>query len=82
MGVSITYFWGWKNLPIPRPDKLVYVRGRLLGMPKIEEPTQEDIDFWHKKVRSCLVHKCSSSECVNSASVSGSSRSFRLRYRC
>ncbi|GMH73419.1 hypothetical protein TL16_g06183 [Triparma laevis f. inornata] len=49
MGVSITYFWGWKNLPIPRPDKLVYVRGRLLGMPKIEEPTQKDIDFWHKR---------------------------------
>ena len=27
--------------------KLLYVTGQPLGMPKIENPTQEDIDHWH-----------------------------------
>ena len=26
----------------------MYVRGRPLGLPHIEKPTQEDIDKWHK----------------------------------
>ncbi len=47
--MSITLFWGRWNLPIPRNDKLVYVRGRPLGLPKIDDPTQEDIDKWHAK---------------------------------
>jgi hypothetical protein len=38
--VSITLFWGWCGLPIPRPNKLLYVRGKPLGMPLIAEPTQ------------------------------------------
>lgn len=38
--VSLTLFWGWGGLPIPRPDKLLYVRGKPLGMPVITEPTQ------------------------------------------
>ena len=46
---SVTYFWGWNGLPIPRPNKILYVRGRPLGMPKIENPTQEEINKWHGK---------------------------------
>lgn len=45
--VSITLFWGWFGLPIPRPNKLVYVRGKPLGLPHIENPSQDDIDKWH-----------------------------------
>lgn len=48
-GVSLTYFWGRWGLPLPRPVKLVYVRGAPLGMPKIDEPTQQQIDEWHAK---------------------------------
>lgn len=29
--------------------KLLYVTGRPIGIPKIEKPTQEEIDFWHAK---------------------------------
>lgn len=48
-GVALTYFWGKWYLPIPRDDKLLYARGRPLGLPHIAEPTQEDIDKWHAK---------------------------------
>ena len=33
--VTITYFWGRGGLPIPRPDKLIYIRGRPLGLRKL-----------------------------------------------
>jgi len=49
LGVSITYFWGRFGLPVPNEVKLVYARGRPLGMPKVEEPSQEQIDEWHSK---------------------------------
>jgi hypothetical protein len=29
--------------------KFLYVSGQPLGMPKIENPTQEDIDLWHSR---------------------------------
>lgn len=45
--VSLTYFWGKYYLPIPRPDKLLYVRGKPLGLPHIPEPTKEDVEKWH-----------------------------------
>lgn len=45
--VSLTYFWGKYYLPIPRPEKLLYVRGKPLGLPHILEPTNEDVDKWH-----------------------------------
>ena len=48
LGVSITYFRGWNGTPIPRPCKLVYVRGKCLGLPHIESPSQEDIDKYHE----------------------------------
>eukprot|EP00520_Triparma_pacifica_P007668 CAMPEP_0118667098 /NCGR_PEP_ID=MMETSP0785-20121206/19593_1 /TAXON_ID=91992 /ORGANISM="Bolidomonas pacifica, Strain CCMP 1866" /LENGTH=241 /DNA_ID=CAMNT_0006561505 /DNA_START=219 /DNA_END=944 /DNA_ORIENTATION=+ len=48
MGVSITYFWGLFNTPIPRPSQMVYVRGRPLGITKMDNPKQEDIDRWHE----------------------------------
>lgn len=45
---SVTYFWGQWGMPFPRSGhKCMSVLGRPLGMPKIEEPTQEDIDKWH-----------------------------------
>ncbi|GFH52178.1 hypothetical protein CTEN210_08654 [Chaetoceros tenuissimus] len=47
MQTSFTYFWGKCFLPIPRDDKLLYVRGKPLGMPHIPEPTDEDINKWH-----------------------------------
>lgn len=45
--VSLTYIWGRWGLPIPRDTKLLYVTGQPLGLPKIENPTQEDIDKYH-----------------------------------
>lgn len=47
--VSLTYVWGRWGVPIPRPNKLLYVSGQPLGMPHIENPTQNDIDQWHAK---------------------------------
>ena len=44
---SLTYIWGRWGLPIPRDVKLLYVTGQPLGLPKIENPTQEDIDKYH-----------------------------------
>ena len=46
---SITFFWGKYGLPIPRDDKILCVVGRPLGMPKIEDPSIEDIDKWHQR---------------------------------
>ena len=46
---SLTYIWGKWYLPIPRSAKLLYVAGQPLGMPRIDNPTQEDIDHWHAK---------------------------------
>mmetsp|Transcript_18184 Transcript_18184/g.28268 ORF Transcript_18184/g.28268 Transcript_18184/m.28268 type:complete len:329 (+) Transcript_18184:208-1194(+) len=48
-GVTLTYFWGLWGLPLPRwGEKVMYVRGTPLGLPHIPEPTDEDIDKWHK----------------------------------
>jgi len=47
LGVSMTLFWGRWGLPLPRPVKLVFVRGRPLGLPHIPEPTDADVDKWH-----------------------------------
>lgn len=47
-GVSLTLFWGRWFLPLPRPVKLVYVRGRPIDLPHIPEPTKDDIDKWHR----------------------------------
>mmetsp|Transcript_4988 Transcript_4988/g.12657 ORF Transcript_4988/g.12657 Transcript_4988/m.12657 type:complete len:322 (-) Transcript_4988:389-1354(-) len=47
--ISLTVFWGKWGLPIPRDVKLMYVSGQPLGMPKISDPSQDDIDKWHSK---------------------------------
>ena len=47
--MSLTYFWGKWMLPIPRDVKLIYVRGKPLGLPHIPEPTDEDLEKWHGK---------------------------------
>lgn len=47
--VSLTYVWGRWLLPIPRDCKLLYVSGQPLGLPKIDNPTMEDIEKWHAK---------------------------------
>jgi len=47
--VTMTWFWGLWGLPVPLPKQIVYVRGRPLGLPHIEEPTDEDVDKWHTK---------------------------------
>lgn len=46
---SVTFFWGKFGTFIPRDDKIFVVLGRPLGMPKIENPTNEDVDKWHMK---------------------------------
>ena len=49
LGACVTYFWGFAGLPLPRfGEKCVYARGRPLGLPEIKEPSQDDIDKWHK----------------------------------
>lgn len=47
--MSVTYFWGKYNLPVPRDDKLLFVSGKPLGMPHIPNPTDADVDKWHAK---------------------------------
>jgi len=47
LGVSMTLFWGRWGLPLPRPVKLVFVRGRPVGLPHIPEPTDADVEKWH-----------------------------------
>lgn len=47
--VALTYFWGKYYLPIPVDYKILYVRGKPLGLPHIPEPTNEDVDKWHAK---------------------------------
>ena len=47
--MSLTYFWGKWYLPIPRDEKLLYASGLPLNLPRIDEPTQEDIDKYHEK---------------------------------
>ena len=48
--VSLTYFWGQWGLPLPRSnEKLVYCRGRPMGLPHIPNPTTADVDLWHDK---------------------------------
>ena len=47
--VSLTWFWGRWYTPVPRNEKLIYVRGRPLGLPHIENPTDKDINKWHQK---------------------------------
>jgi Diacylglycerol acyltransferase len=36
-------------LPIPCDDKCLYARGKPLGLPHIKDPTDEEVDKWHKK---------------------------------
>jgi len=45
--LSFTFFWGKWLLPIPRDDKLLYAAGVPIEIPKIAEPTQEDVDKYH-----------------------------------
>ena len=47
LGVSVTLFWGIAGLPLPRPVKLVFARGRPVGLPHIEDPTDADVDKYH-----------------------------------
>jgi len=47
--VALTYFWGKYYLPIPRDEKLLYARGKPLGLPHIPEPTDDDVNKWHVK---------------------------------
>lgn len=48
-GIALTYFWGKYYLPIPRDEKLLYARGKPLGLPHIESPTEQDVNKWHQK---------------------------------
>jgi len=54
-GVSLTVFWGRYYLPLPRPVKLVYVRGTPLGLPHIPNPTDADVAKYHALYASRLL---------------------------
>lgn len=47
LGISVTFFWGRFGLPVPKPVKLVYARGRPIGLPHITNPTDDDVNKWH-----------------------------------
>ena len=47
-GVSLTWFWGKWGLPIPLRRKMVVAMGKPLNIPHIPEPSQEDVDKFHK----------------------------------
>merc|ERR1719414_1025828 len=47
LGISVTFFWGRFGLPVPKPVKLVYARGRPIGIPHIKEPSDADVNKWH-----------------------------------
>ena len=49
LGASVTVFWGLFGTPCPLPRAVTYVRGKPLGLPKVENPSQELVDEWHKK---------------------------------
>jgi 2-acylglycerol O-acyltransferase 2 len=49
LGMSLTLTWGLWGLPVPKPVKLVYARGRPLGLPHIPEPTDAEVEEWHGK---------------------------------
>ena len=46
-GMSLTPLWGRWGLLVPLPVKVVSVVGKPLGLPKIENPTAEDVDKYH-----------------------------------
>ena len=52
-----TWFWGWRGTLVPRPNKLLGVVGRPLGVPStpIAEPSQQLIDEWHAKYLEALM---------------------------
>ena len=54
-GVSFTLFWGRWFLPLPKKVKLTYARGRPLGLPHIENPTDADVEKYHALYVSKLV---------------------------
>lgn len=56
LGVSVTLFWGRWGLPVPKRVKLVYARGRPLGLPHIPNPTPADVDAYHALYCEKLVH--------------------------
>jgi len=55
LGVSVTLFWGRFLLPVPKRVKIMYARGKPLGLPHIDVPTPEEIDHWHEKYCEALV---------------------------
>lgn len=46
-GFALTYLYGRFFLPMPLPEPCLCAIGRPIMCPKIESPTQEDIDKWH-----------------------------------
>ena len=46
--VSLTLMHGRFLLPIPHPVETVHVRGKIISLPKISNPSDEEISFYHK----------------------------------
>eukprot|EP00930_Biecheleria_cincta_P059312 TRINITY_DN45059_c0_g1_i1.p1 TRINITY_DN45059_c0_g1~~TRINITY_DN45059_c0_g1_i1.p1 ORF type:complete len:366 (+),score=56.35 TRINITY_DN45059_c0_g1_i1:65-1162(+) len=45
---SVTLFWGRFYLPIPYRRPVCFLMANPIEVPKIEKPSQEDIDKWHQ----------------------------------
>ena len=66
MNIPAIFVWGLSFLPLlPKRDKdgMYIVAGDLLELPKIENPTREEVKLWHDKYIAALVkvfedHKC------------------------
>jgi len=54
-GIPTVAFWGMTLCPfMPRPARLFTYVGAPLEMPKIDKPTEADVDEWHAKYRAAL----------------------------
>ena len=46
--VSMTIMHGRFFLPIPYPVEFVHVRGKIIQLPQISNPSEEEVSFYHK----------------------------------
>ena len=48
-GITITWFWGYGGTLLPRPNKILGVMGKPIGIPPTpnSDPSQEEIDHFH-----------------------------------
>ncbi|KAF8821956.1 putative Diacylglycerol O-acyltransferase 2 [Cardiosporidium cionae] len=52
---SVTFFWGRFYLPIPRQTKVIFAVSCPIKIPRISNPTQDEIDTIHDRVKKEIV---------------------------